>query len=135
MTLQDQTRLSDKEKGTKGNCLVSCYACYMDLPIEECPQFQFLFDVKHFEGFWDSVVNLWLSQMGYEREFYEEDPFIIKRTSDYYFACGISPRGFMHQVIYKDGVLFHDPHPSKKGLTNISNFEVIKKIEKHWRWL
>lgn len=132
MTPQDQTHFSDKEKGTHGNCMIATYASYMDLPVDDCPQFQFLFDCKHFEGFWDEVVRLWLERMGYNRSYLETDPF-ESGFSDYYFAYGMSPRGVMHQVIYKDGKLFHDPHPSKAGI-EVKGYELLQKIEGHWKW-
>lgn len=126
MTPQDQTRLSDKEKKIYGNCLVTCYASYMDLPVEECPQFQFLFDCEHPSTFWHKVVKLWLSEMGYVVKQFQNDPFHKGYTEDYYFAWGMSPRGVMHQVIYKDGQLFHDPHPSRAGI-EVKGYEVIEK--------
>ena len=132
MTAQIQTRFSDKKKEIHGNCLVTTYASYMDLPVEDCPQFQLLFDVKQLPGFWDEVVKLWLQQMGYKRLFYLTDPFITNGFDDYYFAYGTSPRGFSHQVIYKEGKLFHDPHPSQGGV-EVHGYEVLEKIEGHWR--
>jgi hypothetical protein len=32
------------------------------------------------------------------------------------FVVGKSVRGVMHQVLYRDGQLWHDPHPSRAGI-------------------
>lgn len=40
---------------------------------------------------------------------------------EYLFVAGMSPRGVMHQVIYRDGVLWHDPHPSHDGLVDVQS--------------
>lgn len=129
MTPQKQSILSDKSNGIYGNCLVTCYASYFDLKADECPQFQFLFDCKSPEGFWDEVVALWLRQMGYVRQWtLDNDPFITEQYEDYYFASGVSSRGVSHLVIYKDGKLFHDPHPSNDGLVEVTCFHTLAKI-------
>jgi hypothetical protein len=134
MTPQGQTRFSDKEKGTIGNCLVTCYASYLDLPTDDCPQFQFLFANKHpGEGWWYEVVELWLTAMGYTLKHFQHDPFFKGCTNDYYFAYGMSPRGVMHQVIYKDGKLFHDPHPSRAGV-EVNGYKLLERIDGHWRF-
>lgn len=134
MTPQKQTILTDKAKGIHGNCLITAYASYMDVPAEECPQFQLLYDVKYpYEGFWDNVVEEWLKQMGYERTFFESDPYEKKEYQDFYFAIGKSPRGNSHIVIYKEGKIYHDPHPENNGIEPTS-FEILEKIKGHWRW-
>lgn len=131
MTIQNQTVLSDVENGVYGNCLVTTYACYLDKKVDECPQFQFLFDCKEPEGFWDGVVDLWVKSQGYKRLHYmgDYDPFEKEGHDDYYFAWGMSPRGIMHQVIFYKGKLFHDPHPSGAGLVDIRGFEILKRLE------
>lgn len=129
MKIQDQTYLSDKEKKVYGNCLATCYACYFDIEANNVPQFQFLFDCKEPEGYWDRVVGDWLSYKGYKREFYPPETEPSQHGhDDYYFAYGLSPRGIMHQVIYKNGILFHDPHPSHDGLVEIKGYEVLKPL-------
>ena len=35
------------------------------------------------------------------------------------FVMGMSPRGVCHQVLYRDGQLFHDPHPARAGITDV----------------
>ena len=133
MTPQIQTILSDTEKGIYGNCLITTYASYLDLLVDECPQFQLFYDVKHPYGFWDIIVQEWLQTQGYVRKFCFNDPFIENGFDDYYFSYGLSPRGLDHQVIYKEGKLFHDPHPSSGGIIP-EGYLTLQKIEGHYKW-
>lgn len=125
MTPQRQQFLSDKANGVYGSCMITCYASYLDFDVNSCPQFQFLFGCNKPEGFWDLAVGLWLKCHGYNRVYSRTPPEI----EDYYFACGLSPRGIGHMVIYKDGVLFHDPHPSNGGV-EVDYYEYLDKIKK-----
>lgn len=136
MIIQDQTFLSGwatyngKELPIHGNCLMATYACYLDLDINDVPQFQFLFESKQPEHFWDKCIELWLMQYGLkEVNWLPEYEPTTKGWTDYYFAWGMTARGLNHQVIYKDGELFHDPHPSKAGLTEIKGFITLEKIQ------
>jgi hypothetical protein len=54
-----------------------------------------------------------------------------KNKHNYYLVSGKSPRGFNHICIFKEGKLVHDPHPSKEGLTTISNFQTLIKNQPH----
>jgi hypothetical protein len=46
------------------------------------------------------------------------------------FAIGIGPgpRGHMHSAIVLDGVLWHDPHPSRAGVERLTSFEIVVPI-------
>lgn len=46
----------------------------------------------------------------------------------YAIACGKSVRGLDHAVIVLDGELWHDPHPSRAGLTSIICYELVVPI-------
>lgn len=45
----------------------------------------------------------------------------------YSIASGQSPRGILHAVIAKDGVLWHDPHESRAGC-EIKEYEVVLRL-------
>lgn len=47
----------------------------------------------------------------------------------YYLVSGKSPRGIKHMCIYKNGILVHDPHPSKEGITDLTDFQELCKIK------
>lgn len=80
-------------------------------------------------GIWDLSLRYWLASEGYEMRFYDLDWY--KNNPDKpYMVSGMSPRGFQHVCIYKNGELFHDPHPDGTGLVRHGvNIEVIEKLE------
>lgn len=132
--LQKQTKFNTKEKGKYGNCMVSCYANYLELDIEDCPAFEELFDCKKPNGFWWDAVLLWWESHGYLYYNSTNANDIPESVfNDYYFVSGISPRdpSIHHLVIYKQGKLFFDPHPDNTGIVEgtESSFEwVIKQV-------
>lgn len=129
MTFQDQTAFYDAEKETRGNCLITAYASFLDLNVSDCPQIQLFFDVKKPANFWMQTVELWLKHYGYrEVAWLPEFEPINHGHVDYYFGVGKSARGVHHIVIYKDGEMVFDPHPSKTGLLNITEWITLEKI-------
>lgn len=127
MKIQHQTKLHQPEKGIRGNCMMTTYACYFDCNVTEVPNIEDLFDCCP-EGFWYRTLEMWLSEYKYKKEVvHERDPF-ENGYQDYYFASGPSPRGVMHQVIYKEGKLFHDPHPSGDGILEVRHFITLEDI-------
>lgn len=47
----------------------------------------------------------------------------------FYLVSGISPRGVGHMVVYRDGALAHDPHPSREGLTEITWTRILVPLD------
>lgn len=41
---------------------------------------------------------------------------------------GRSARGVLHAIIVRDGVLWHDPHPSREGLVTHAGYEVLVPV-------
>ena len=129
MKIQYQTKFLDKEKKIRGNCMMTTYACYFDLDVTAVPNIEDLFDSKP-TGFWFSVLSLWLKQYCYKEEkYYENDPYLTEGFKDYYFACGSTNRGTKHQVIYKEGKLFHDPYPLGEGLIKPDYFITLVDLK------
>lgn len=135
MKIQDQKILHDPERGPFGfgSCYITTYASYLDLPVEECPQLQVLYGCNHPGNFFEQVMALWLKSFGLKEVFWPapEAAEQLAQRDDYYFAIGPSPRGnnTYHQVIYKNGKLFHDPHPSRDGILSETEFITLEKIE------
>ena len=127
MKPQQQTKLYIPGK-QRGNCMMTTYASYLDLPVDECPAIEEFFEAKHPGHFWASVLDKWLACFGFEQVHYAEDPFKNHGCHDYYFAYGKSARGVSHQVIYRFGGMFYDPHPSSAGLIKPDGFYILKKI-------
>lgn len=75
---------------------------------------------------WITVLNTWLASHGYiKRTFFNNtlQQWLKDNPDKLYGASGKSSRGVDHIVIYKNGVLFHDPHPSDEGLIAGSEYE------------
>ncbi len=129
MKIQHQTKLHDPENGIRGNCMMTCYACYLDLDVSQVPPIELLFDAKP-QPFWYEMLEYWLANYCYRKSIgLSEDPYLTNGYDDYYFAWGKTNRGnWHHQVIFKEGKLFHDPHPDGTGLTEICGYEILEKI-------
>lgn len=127
MIKHHQTIFGNGEAGaTPGNCLQTAVACVLDLPMEEVPHF-----VAMPENQWWSAFLLWLSARNLRLSMYAErfsglqvysggalitGPLNAVPRSRLVLAQGESERGFRHVVLYQNGKLVHDPHPSGTGL-------------------
>jgi hypothetical protein len=119
MTPVDQTRFY-VEGESAGNCMQAVLASILDLPLEAIPDF-----TEDVDQFWDSVNNF-LAGMGLRISPVEE-PLIPRDV--YYLVAGMSSRGVMHQVIYRNGELAHDPHPSREGLLEKTDVEMLVPLD------
>lgn len=109
-----QTILHDDELGRSGNCTQAAIATLLDLPLESVPDFN-----NETEGpreFWE-LVEAFFNGIGYE--FYIGSGLHV--YDGLYLASGPSPRGVQHMVVYKNGELFWDPHPSGTGIVVVSH--------------
>lgn len=108
---------------TRGNCWQTCIASVLDLPLETVPHFVDI-DEQGGEDWWFHTIR-WLRERGLEL-YVSEDHL---DTGEYYLVTGKSPRGdFHHVVVYKDGKLAHDPHPSDKGVLTEEHFAFIREL-------
>ena len=118
-----QTRLhKPKEKPKQvGNCFPTVIACILgyDSP-EDVLQIQ-----EHYNNDnWSNILGKWLYEKGYAWESIKAHLF----DDSFYLAIGNSIRGSVHVCIYKNGELFHDPHPDNSGLIGKLRFEIIRKL-------
>lgn len=120
MTRVDQTILAS-DPNRQGNCLPACVATILDKPLETVPHFiesgQWLGDTEEGGPSWLALLIGYMAAHGYW-------PKVLDTLNDvpagvHAFVMGMSPRGVCHQVIYRDGVLWHDPHPSRDGVTDV----------------
>jgi hypothetical protein len=114
----DQTLFVDTPD-RQGNCLSACVATFLTIDLEAVPHFaEYLPD----EG--DSWWHLYIGFMaGHGLWPTELDDPSEAEPREVVFVCGPSERGALHQVLYRDGALWHDPHPSRAGLLAVT--EVI----------
>lgn len=102
------------QTGKAGNCFSACLASIFEVDIAEVPNF---FEVSDDDEGWWAVVRDWLRPRGFGVMFLQlNDPEHLKGFTGYFIVAGLSTRGIYHAVVYKDGVLVHDPHPESTGV-------------------
>jgi len=116
-----QTKLHNPPE-TKGNCFATCIACFLDIPISEVPTFEETMETDD----WPTNAFNWLHQKGWEWYSLSDN----KHKEGYYLAMGETSRlgNALHSCIYKNGELYHDPHPDQTGLTKIIHLNALNKI-------
>lgn len=94
--------------GQNGNCTQAAVASLFDLPLVDVPNF--------IEGpDFDRALTQFFAAHGYRLVVRSPDSF--ERWRDrYYLASGPAARGYEHMVVYRGGVLAHDPYPGGRGL-------------------
>lgn len=118
-----QTRLHNPPI-SRGNCLPTVIACFMDLDSpEDAIQVQELYGKEGVD--WQGELIDWLSERGWEMGSLRGH----ENNEEYYLVSGTSPRNpnIKHVCIYKDGKLFHDPHPDQTGILTEDYFEYLEK--------
>lgn len=125
-----QTVIGSGEEGEPlGNCMRAVIASLFEVSLEEVPAFDLMKS-----GEWQDPWLEYIDKMGYEyrgmaKESDFDNPTKNRGVDGYLFVGGGSPRGFKrgHAVIYKDGKLAHDPHPSGEGVTEVEYFYMIER--------
>lgn len=116
MTPVDQTKFGPEE----GNCLTACVASLLDLAIEDVP-------FTGADAAWREQFDAFCLSLGLQlRGRGPRRPY-----AGYAIACGQSPRfeNAGHAVVVLDGVLAHDPHPDRTGITEVWEYFAIAPIQ------
>lgn len=111
-----------------GNCLSACVATYLARPLEDVPHFvetgEQLYRNELGRDAGEDRIAWWAMLIGYMAAMglwpVQLDSVDDADPGETVFVAGPSTRGVLHQVLYRDGELFHDPHPSRAGLVSIS---------------
>lgn len=111
--------------GAYGNCQSACLAMMLGIPLESVPAFsQIAQDTGDEKAF--AAQAEWLRERGWGML------TVVKWQSlpwpphqGYFIAGGPSPRGHRHSVIYKDGELWHDPHPEGGGISEVQDIDFL----------
>lgn len=141
-----QTKVSIKNsKGESvqyGNCYAACIASILEVPISEVPNVEVFFHID--SGYWHEVMLTFLSSKGWDLSRNDIFGVFHNNNSDsildgyrasnsmfvdkYYLVSGESPRGIQHMCIYQNGILVHDPYPTREGLIRLDEFYSLEKI-------
>lgn len=133
-TRVDQTILADDPK-RKGNCVAACVATILGLPLAQVPHFiefgiaygdsENVNEVSHGNNWWAMMLGflagrgLWVVELD---KVTDADPH------EFVLVAGMSPRGVVHQVVYREGRLWHDPHPSRAGVLDVREVLAVRAL-------
>lgn len=106
----DQTKFG----ATEGNCLMACVASLFNARLDELPELS----STHDDGSWYDVLRTSTLRWNYTVAHVPNDTPVLPQGT--HLAMGMSDRGLPHVVVMRDGVLLHDPHPSRAGLLTIT---------------
>jgi len=126
MLLQKQT-IGGLDEDRTGNCMATCVACMLGVPVDQVPNFankprtfkllgEFLADRGYeFNGFWYYPPVDWASK--------------FRGVNGFAIVGGPSPRPYVnaHAVLYKDGVPFWDPHTDDTFTLGVTRVYLITK--------
>ena len=105
----DQTVVG--ENNPRGNCLQAALATLLRLPLDET------IDVTAPEvdpELWHIALWEWGQERGWDIASQRDLP-----PQEWCIAVGRTSRPGLHAVVYRRGELYHDPHPSREGLTKV----------------
>lgn len=102
----------------QGDCFGACLASLIHVTLDKVPYMTV--------STWQRVSHRFLAEHHFRMLDLPRDYAKHLGRETYYIVNGKSPRGdFLHAVIYRDGQLAHDPHPSGLGVENISDITVL----------
>ena len=115
----DQEFVHRPEIGQLGDCQRAVIASLLELPISEVPHF--LQDCKGDPSDYWGAIQAFLAARGLAYIWVPSRSgfaFFGEGVDVYHEIAGPSPRGngVLHAVVGRNGVIVHDPHPSKAGL-------------------
>lgn len=109
----DMLVLNDPENGKVGDCFRACLASLLEVSAEEVPHF--LHDDCSIKIFYERIADFlkprglkFIELWSYDKEWHP--------NVEYHTIHGDTTRGTYHAVVGKNGVVVHDPHPSRVGL-------------------
>lgn len=121
--MTEPQKIDQTEFGPHGNCQSACLAMLLGVPLAEVPNFAAMEGDDN--GKYVAQAR-WLHERGWALiTIVNWQALPWPPTKGYYIAGGTSPRGLRHGVIYKDGKLWHDPHPSRGGIASVDDIDLL----------
>jgi hypothetical protein len=127
-----QKKISTPDGLIHGSCFRTCLASILEIDVDLIPAFEDMGTSWH-DSFFNFLQeqNLELEGTGRFGNKFHDDLFPTYEGIDGYIVTnGSSPREWVtrgHSVIYKNGVMVHDPHPSGEGLKELQDYWMIKR--------
>jgi hypothetical protein len=122
--------------GEEGNCMSACLASILEIPLKEVPCFVDNGAGKN--GDWFRNMFSWLHERGWDFFPYyigvipldwNNLPEHLQDVHCYHLASGPGPRGWGHATVGWKGTIVHDPHPSKAGLTQVTEYYFLRRLK------
>lgn len=109
-----QSKLYLSDGPHSGNCLAACLASLFEMPLWMVPEFDQMF----VRGDYGERMQEWARRIHGVKLMRsgEHEP---EKMPKFYIANGLSSRSVYHSVIYSNGTLAHDPHPSGAGIIDV----------------
>ena len=127
----DQTKFGWPE----GNCLLAATASILELELDALEDMSSAcqrFGIDYGSGdprWWFAYLDV-LRKVGWTAfdvpNGRDEWPAIV--PSGYAIASGKSPRDLWHSTVALDGVIVHDPHPSRAGIASVLSWTVLHRL-------
>lgn len=111
-----QSILHGDPSGRPGNCLQAAVASLLELPLDAVPHF-----VEHED--WLERLAAFCNAHGYQPVMRWPDTHVA-----YGMAWGPSERGVRHAVVWVDGAMAWDPHPSGAGLLSVTELIAFEEL-------
>lgn len=119
-----------------GNCFSACLASLLELPIEDFDEFHRLYSA--WGVLYDSGEKVpWETRVAHMHEIEKRAghiPVHVQLGGDaivprgWSIANGPAERGVDHSCVALDGIIIHDPHPSRTGLISIEDYEILLPV-------
>ena len=113
----------------EGNCWTACLCSILELELDDLKDVQNAHAEqarRYLDGVewsWDPILEV-LHPHGVTLVFFPDH----LPPKGYSLASGPSPRGIQHSCVARDGVVVHDPHPSRAGLREIEGYTALVPI-------
>lgn len=115
--------------GPDANCFQACLASYFSVPIESIP-------VVGNDDQWANEIKVWAEDMnlGFMVFNVPNEDYFLSVHRGYSICSGLSTRGILHAVIYRDGRLWHDPHPDSNGIVKVDYVDFFYPLNPEGLW-
>ena len=114
--------------GERGTCLQAAVASILELTLDDVPDFHIgaANPIQQDQNYKKFMLSLGFYV--YERYFLTPG-FEAAAIPIFHIAVGKSPRGMSHAVVYFNGALVHDPHPSRAGILRVEEINLFVPVD------
>lgn len=111
--------------GSTGNCFSACLASVFDIPLEDVPNFYII--AGNDPAIWWGAVRDWLRLRGFGVMSIQAN--LIDQFEGLFIVGGESERGIEHAVLYQNGKVIFDPHPSNVGVKEVTSVDLLYPLD------